>query len=197
MPSIRFPIREFLRKHSIQRSNQFLVDFNMAPSTGAVIGVIPADVNKEGSILKVYGAVNSDFPIKEYNIDNITLPSYTFKKEIQKMGPFTKVFPVFENEGVQLTLLLKEDEEHNVGKFITYLQKRIINEDGLYVNPSVSLINSIDVTILNNVGEKIVTYHFKECFYLSNTEPNYDYSNNGYISTALTMGANYYTLEIF
>ena len=190
MGRVRFPLRDFLKKDSIQRSYQFLVDFNMS----SVDGTDVLDVGRN-SLLYIFGSTGNSLPIKEYHIQNVVLPQYNFKKETQKFGIFNRSMPIYDNEGVELKIDLKEDEDHTISKFITYLQKRIINEDGTYNPPIKSLINSIEVTVLDNAGNKSAIYRFKECFFTNATEPNYAYENNAYINYVVTFTANYYTVE--
>jgi hypothetical protein len=91
---------------SIQLSHKFYVtfiedpvrNFRLAPD----IGIMPI--------------------IKNWHVLNVTVPTYNFKKEIQKYGPMVKSIPVMDYNGFEIKVTFEEDGLGTISYLINWLQ---------------------------------------------------------------------------
>lgn len=131
--------------------------------------------------------------IEDYHVVNITLPQWAFKKEIQYYGPYARTFPVLEHEGFELKLTFEEDDKGTIAKFIDWMQKRIIINDGSgrYVPPARNRIESIVVRSVEFNGITNVRWFFSNCYFLRASEPTFDYGTNETIKYEIAFGCDF------
>ena len=165
-------------KKSIQKSYNFLVDIFDDKSDLVEI------INK----------------LQNYHVVSLNVPTWEFKKGSQPIGPFPKTFPLLDmEEGFEFTIQFEEDDVGTISQFIDLLQKRIINERGLYNYPANNRITAIKVKIVNSMAngssqndqENVVaTYEFIKCYYLKSTPLALDYSTNEAMKIEITFACD-------
>lgn len=188
-------LQGFLRgqtQKTIQRSYQFLVKFNTGP-VRAGKAIKNQEISNSGFLSQFD---NDGSALPEWYVKSVVLPQHSFKKELQPLGIFPRTFPVYESDGMELRIEIEEDENHNVANFIQYLQKRILNEDGIYSAPIDAMLRSIEVLIINNNSKNAAAkYIFPRAYFLNATEAAYSYNSNEPISYVITFGCDTYTLQ--
>ncbi len=128
--------------------------------------------------------------LQPYDVSNVSLPFYSFKKEIQKYGTFPKTFPVLDHDGFEITVTFEETKNQDVGKLVNWLQRKIIQDDGIYNPPSKNKIDSIDVHILNDMNDVMAIYSFPKCYFLRCQNVIYDYYSNEIVRCEVIFGAD-------
>lgn len=135
--------------------------------------------------------------IRNFDVTNISLPTYSFKKEIQKFGNFPKSFPVLDHDGFEITILFEETADHRVGRFVNWLQRKIMQSDGIYNPPDRSKFDRMIVRILNDFDQVVAEYVFPNVYFLRLQNVIYDYSTNEITRYEITFGGDIQNLEIF
>lgn len=195
-------------KMEIQRSFNFLVDFNFPQDSGTNVMRIKTGDNKFSNFVLI------ERKIERHHVKNVTLPEYNFAQENQSVGIFKRSTPIYnQDKSLDLKLEMVEDDRHTIGFMIQYLQSLIIDEFGVYKatyynnNASAKKIAEdkgnkptsleVRVSILSNTGDMIAKYTYYNCYFQSASESTYDYGENGLITRTITLGTDYYSVEYF
>ena len=87
---------------SIQKSWRFLVSFYDSPGAYEDLNF----TNENGALVNRYAAMMREIgpmpTIKQWHVQNITIPKYKFHAEAQKYGPLTKALPVMDTEPLRI-----------------------------------------------------------------------------------------------
>ena len=182
-------------KHEIQRSYNFLVTF--------LFNGKPDDPRK---LVDEFEIENHNTGIRRkiepHHVLSVTLPQFTFSRQVLKMGSFVKKTPVIDEGSLDLRIRMQmiEDERHTIGYFVQYLQNKNLNEYGVYrgnnLNDKYKEMDIL-VQIYKNDGEPVADYHYYDCFLLDATEPTYSYDSNEAIKYDLNFAADYYGVRYF
>jgi hypothetical protein len=159
---------------SIQRSWDFTTLFIYNPFKGIVNGR------------------DLEFPpvIQPYHVLDVTIPTYSFKKEYIMYGQVPRSFPVLDFEGFNIDIVLEEDEQGTVEYFINWNQRNIIKKNGVYNAPDNAKIHAFVVEVKDKMGIPIVYYNFHDLFFLNASTANYSYQTNSSITRTLTFGVD-------
>lgn len=124
-------------------------------------------------------------------VQNITLPTWNFKKEVVPSGIISYSFPVLEVEGFEFTVLYS-GETHNatVQKFVNWCQRKIIDEKGFYRIKDESVIGDVIVQLINRKGDPSCEYVYRNVYYLRQTEITMDYAQDGTLPISVTFGCD-------
>jgi hypothetical protein len=189
MAKITDQMNDFFRNKTIQRAYGFVVSFSI-PRTNRT-----EEITRKYSSLSRFNELGDRFPINGYHVKNAVLPKNSYKREIQKWGTLSRTFPVYETDGLELRLEMEEDSYSNISLFVEFLQKLIIDEYGFYQHPSTNRFNILlDVVDVNH--NKIITYKYKESYFLNSTEATFDYSTNEPLSYTITFGTDLYEIQV-
>ncbi len=132
-----------------------------------------------------------EMPLLEtWHIRNIALQNYDFKREIQKHGVLPRSFPVLEFDGFEVRIEFEEDDRGTIAYFVNWLQRRIINEKGIYRNPGLNKIDRIIVDVKDELGNRITSYAFLDAYFLKADPPTYDYTSSDTVKIGITFGAD-------
>jgi len=133
--------------------------------------------------------------IQNYHVVSVNLPDYDFKKVTQRYGSLAKSFPILDYDGLELTMVLEEDEFGTIGSLVHELKQRILNKNGLYVAPGLNTIDRIIVTVENDRELPVAIYTFKNTFFLKADQTEYNHSGNEAVKYTLTLNADYYSVK--
>tara|TARA_R110001606_G_scaffold88448_6_gene199273 strand:- start:1289 stop:1930 length:642 start_codon:yes stop_codon:yes gene_type:complete len=130
--------------------------------------------------------------LKPYSVKSINIPNFSFQKELVKVGPFSKMMPVMNFDGYELSLELSESKGMGIYRFISWLQSRQIFEDGWFWPEKLAAIPfiTIDVFKTHDSDEKVATITYEDIMFLQSTEAQFNYSDNTPVSYTLTFNAN-------
>lgn len=182
-------LRNFRRNQTIQKSFHFKVIFNHSDFN---IGPVRVQ-SKNPNFNNVYNVTKE---LEPHHVESITLPiSYDFQKEIHRAGSLPRTFPILNTDGNELTITFIEDARGTISNLIHWLQKRIINDDGLYNFPSEAKIESILITLYDNGGNPIVIYNIKNAFFLRADPLNLSYTTNEYIRTNVIFNFDEFSVD--
>ena len=175
-----FKLPEQFSGKSIQRSYNFYVTFWDNPLKRI-----------RGENLKL-----GPMPIlRSYHVQSVTIPHYKFDRKVMLYGQVPRTFPLLNFEGFELSMVLEEDELGSIAYFIQWLQRTIINRDGLYNAPLDSKVAFISVEIQDKNGIPVVYYIFHDCYFLNVSDITYDYATNESIKYNLTFGCDRVSTE--
>jgi len=134
------------------------------------------------------------FPITEsWHVLGVTIPQYDFKKEVQHYGPILRSYPILEYDGMEFKIDFEEDKYGTVGKFITYLQRRVVDTNGVYTPPGKVKISRIIVTTENENGAPVGIFTFHQCYYLQCSDVDYRYNENDSVKYSVVFNADFMT----
>lgn len=121
--------------------------------------------------------INKEPPpiIMDYHVLGVNTQFYEFKKEVQYYGPFPKPITVLDTDGLELEITFEEDSVGTISKFINWCQRRIITEEGYYIPPDYSYIDTIYVNILDNDDRVIAQQKYSKCRFLRASPINFSY----------------------
>lgn len=189
MPLEKKTLNKFRRKFDQQRSDRFLV--TIEPSD-TLLPKFSEQVNE----LKAEGAGANDCPkIEQYQVLNITIPTFEFQKEHEPDGILVKSYPVMKFEGFSFPILFQEDRYGTISRFVNWCQKRIIHSSGQYYHPEVSKIGNISIEIIGWDNKPIMRYVMERAYFLGQTPVTLDYSNGVPLPISITFGADYFRFE--
>lgn len=124
-------------------------------------------------------------------VQNITLPTWKFKKEVVNDGIISYSIPVLDTEGHEFTVLYSgETYSALVQKFVNWCQRKIIDNNGFYRIKSESVIGDVLVQLVNIRGEPSCEYIYTNVYFLSQTEITLDYSQEGVLPISITFGCD-------
>jgi len=126
---------------------------------------------------------------------SVYIPDYDFKKETQKYGPLAKSFPILDYDGLELSMVLEEDEFGTIGSLVNELKSRIVRRDGLYIPPALNTIDRIIVEVENDRELPVAVYTYRDCFFLKADQTEYNYGGNESVKYTITLNANYYSVK--
>lgn len=159
---------------SIQRSWGFDVSFIYNPLKGLSLGR------------------GLEFPpiIQPFYVLDVTMPTYSFKKEVMMYGQVPRTFPILEFEGFDVDVTLEEDEKGTVDYFINWNQRNIIDDEGYYSAPDDAKIKAMVVEIYDNQSKPVVYYIFHDLYFLAANPAQYSYNSNDSIKRTVTFGVD-------
>lgn len=159
---------------SIQRNWQFYGFFLYNPFQGVNVGR------------------NVEFPpvIQPFHILDVTIPTYSFKKEIMMYGQVPRTFPVLEFEGFELEVAMEEDEQGTVEYFINWNQRNIINSSGYYNAPNKVKMRAFTVEVQDKTGVPVVYYIFHDMYFLNASPATYSYTGNESVKRTITFACD-------
>jgi hypothetical protein len=189
MAKITNQLNDYYKNKTIQRAYGFVVSFVLPYNE------ITENITSKNSSLSRFLDQGERFPIKPYHIKNVVFPRGSYKKEIQKFGNISKTFPVYETDGHDIRIEMEEDQHNNISLFIEFLQKLIIDEYGYYNYPSKNRLDII-IDVVDDNYNKVLTYKYKEGYFLDATETTLDYSTNEPISYTITFGSDLYETQV-
>jgi hypothetical protein len=129
--------------------------------------------------------------IDHWHVKSISLPQYSFSKEVVKYGPIAKSYPVMNDfNGLDIEVEFEEDEWGTIAYFINYLQRKIIRKDGTYRSQLNNRIDNMVVLTEDDMGVPINIFWYKKLFFQNVTPPTFDYSGNDSIKYTITFGAD-------
>lgn len=126
--------------------------------------------------------------IRAYNILSMTLPTYKFKREVMLYGQVPRSFPVYDGEVLELSVTFEEDENASIAYFVNWMQRCIINSDGLYNPPLEQRIGNLVVEVEDKMGIPIMVHTFNKIFFIDSTDCTLDYSSNDSIKYTVRFG---------
>ena len=150
--------------------------------------------------LSIFDGLTSDkyFPndekmleILDYHCLSVTIPNYQWKKEIQYIGVLPRSYQVLNYDGLEINLILEEDDEHTIQNLINWLQRRIIQPNGLYVPPGTNRLTEIRVDIVDNQENVVSSYSFPNAYFLKSNDVSMEYSNNDTMKYEIIFGSDF------
>lgn len=159
---------------SIQRNWQFLGLFLYNPFQGVKLGRA------------------KEFPpvIQPFHILDITIPTYSFEKEIMMYGQVPRTFPVLDFKGFNIDVTFEEDEQGTVEYFINWNQRNIIDKNGYYNAPNNVKMRAFTVEVQDKMGIPVLYYIFHDLYFLNASSVNYTYGGNDSIKRTITFGCD-------
>jgi hypothetical protein len=133
--------------------------------------------------------------VKEYfpiYVKNVKLPMFNFKKETFQMGPFDRVFPILDNNGMELTVEFIEDSDGFISAFVNNLQSRNFKDGRHNIGSSFGIY----VTTYDADGNKVTTYSYRNCYYLKCEAVSLDYEAIDKVTYNVTFLCNRYDLQV-
>ncbi len=146
--------------------------------------------------LGVYLPNNESMPeIQEFNCISVSLPHYTWKKEIQYYGVFPRSTPVLTFDGHEIQVTLEDDDSNTVLKLIQWLQRRIIHEDGVYHPPALNRLTEIRVDIMDELGNTVTSVSYPKAYFLKADNIDMSYESSNAMRYAITFGSDFQEFE--
>ena len=176
----------FYKNKSIQRTDKFLITFE--PS------ILFSNTLSESKtrLWAIMNARSGTMPqIDSHHVINVTFPNYEF---IKQNSGWTS-FPEFQFQGFEFSILFEEDKYATIQKFITWCQRRTIDDAGFQFPTEFSKIGSIKIQVLteNDVVQKM--YDYRDVYFLRSTPIGYDYTSTTAQKISITFLASH--LEVF
>jgi len=133
-----------------------------------------------------------EFPpvLQTFHFVDITIPTYSFNKEILMYGQIPRTFPILNFKGFEVRMTLEEDEQGTVEYFINWNQRNIINKDGTYNAPDNAKIKALAIEIQDKTGIPIVYYIFHDLYFLNADPVTYAYQASDSIKRNVTFGVD-------
>lgn len=129
--------------------------------------------------------------IYHWHVRSITIPQYSFSKEVVKYGPIAKCYPVMSDfNGFDIDVEFEEDEHGTIAYFINYLQRKIVRQDGTYRSQLQNRIDNLVVLMEDDQGLPINMFWYKNVFFQNASSTTLDYSGNDSIKYTITFGAD-------
>lgn len=136
--------------------------------------------------------------IEDIHILDVEIPQWEFKKEVVQYGPYKRTFPVLNHDGFEFTITFEEDTNGTISRFINYLQRKIILNDGSgrYVAPKISRLDNIIIDVENDKKEVVMRFDFKECYYLKSSTLNFNYNSNDSVKYQITFNCDFPIIQM-
>lgn len=162
---------DFYNNKSIQKSNRFRVSF-------------VADNSRNPT-------TDSPFPsIKDFHVLNVSIQDWEFKKEVLKIGPFSRTFPILDGDGFEFSVTFEEDADRSIIKMIDWLQRKILVSDGLYNSPKKSCIPGVQIEILTDEGELLAVFLYTNVYIMRVNNVTLEYTNNDSVKYEIIFGSD-------
>ena len=161
------------RDVGVQLAHRFTVDF---------IGLDNLEVFKKKDVKDI-------FPIY---VKKVKFPMYSFKKETFQMGPFDRVFPTLDNNGMELTIEFIEDYQGFISGLISSLQNNNFRDGRHFIRNTFG----ISINTYNANGYGVTNYTYKNCYYLKSEPISLDYEAVDKLTYSVTFLCNRYSIEI-
>ena len=129
--------------------------------------------------------------ITHWHTRSVTIPQYTFSKEVVKYGPIAKSFPVMELNGLDIAITFEEDEFGTIAYFINWLQRKIIRNDGTYRSQKDNRVDNLMILTEDDSGIPINLFWYKNVYFQNASPATFDYGGNESIKYDITFGADY------
>jgi hypothetical protein len=171
-----FELKGYFNNKSIQQNFRFYVTFIDNPFN--------VDLVKRIGI----------FPLTEnWHVLSVTTPQYDFKKEVQNYGPLPRSYPYMDYDGMEFKVEFEEDKWGTIGNLVTYLQRRVVDDKGIYTPPGKVKIPRVIVTTLNENNLPVGIFTFHQCYYLQCSENEYRYGSNESVKYNVTFNSDFMT----
>lgn len=133
-----------------------------------------------------------EFPpvIQPFHILDVTIPTYSFEKEVMMYGQVPRTFPVLKFEGFDLNITLEEDEQGTVEYFINWNQRNIIDSNGYYNAPNDVKMRAFTLEVQDKRGIPVVYYIFHDLYFLAADAVNYDYAGDKSVKRNITFACD-------
>lgn len=132
--------------------------------------------------------------IKFWHVLSISIPQYPFGKDNVQYGPIAKTFPVMQDfNGFDVRITFEEDEFGTIAYFINWLQRKIIDRDGMYRSQRDNRIDHLIIETQDDNGLPIQLYWYKNIYFQNVNEVTFDYGSPDSIKYDITFGADYLT----
>ncbi len=141
----------------------------------------------------------ASYDLKPFSVKSVNVPNFSFRKEIVKVGPFSKSIPIMDFDGYELSIELSESEGLGIYRFINWLQSRQVYKAGWFWPEKLAAIPwiKIDVFKTHDSPQKVATITYEDLTFLQATEAQFVYSDSTPISYTLTFNANATGIEYF
>lgn len=141
----------------------------------------------------------ASYNLKPYSVKSVNIPNFSFRKETVKVGPFSKMVPVMEFDGYELSLTLSESEGMSIYRFINWLQSRQIYKDGWFWPEKLAALPwiKIDVFKTHDSEKKVASITYEDLMFLQASEVQFEYADNTPVSYTITFNANVSNVEYF
>ena len=206
--SIRKDLQSFFTDKTIQRPYLFRVSMaseidmqnhyslpNMVEDKG--VGVPSALLEKFAEYTNKFNPTNTEnkktptaFEIPPYSVKTINIPNFSFTKEITNIGPFSKMVPVMQFDGYEVTIEFSESMDLKIAKMCNWFRARNICDDGWFWPAALSEYPNITVELIRPDDEPVAIYEFKGLHFLTATEPSLTYSGSDPISYSVTFNCS-------
>lgn len=138
-----------------------------------------------------------EFPVTPHHVKSVTLPGYQTKFEMFKVGNMNIKHTMFDFESALLKIDFAEDSENTIQQFIMWMLKRRMNENGEYYDIKLSSPLTISVLVTDDRQDAVAKYVFKQCTFVSSTEPNYAYDTSDSINISIDFSFKYIETEFY
>ena len=180
-------INQFFQEKTVQKAYNFVVSFNVGSDGLANLFV--------ESPLGIFNQHGDNFPIKPWHVKSVSLPSFGTKFEEQKVGQFTIRHPMLELDNPLLKISFEEDDMGTIQKFIYWLLKRRMDENGFYYPLEDSKINSIKVELYDPDFVFKTIYTFYDCCLATTTGLELSYAATEATAYDLEFSFQYMEIE--
>ena len=135
--------------------------------------------------------------IKPWHIRSVSYEQHTFKQEGQYHGPgILKTFPVLErgeNGAYILRVTFEEDAEGTILKFIEFVKRKVINENGVYNILSVIKDLNFELTLLHT--PKKYELKFQNIYFLTAESSEYSYGDTDIKTYTVSFAYDNYIID--
>lgn len=129
--------------------------------------------------------------IRSWHVTDVSVPSLDFKRETIMYGNIPRGFTVIGDNPLNATvdITFEEDNVGSIEYLKNWLQKTIIDSDGLHVPPNLQKLFNIVVTQFDPSGYPIGIYTIKNCYYVQSTGLNLGYSSSNIVTRKISFGS--------
>ena len=135
------------------------------------------------------------YEIPAHSIKSINIPNFSFTKEITNIGPFSKMVPVMQFDGYELTIEFSESMDLKIAKMCNWFRARNICEDGWFWPVALSEYPKITVEVYSPDDEPVAIYEFHGLHFLTAVEPTLTYSDTSPISYSVTFNCSHIDIK--
>ena len=169
----------FFKNKSVQRTDKFLL--TIVPELFAV-KITP----RQQQYLDAMNARSGPMPkVEGHHVVNVTAPTWEFKKETSGWNSF----PSLNLEGgFEFAVMLEEDRHGTIGKFINWLQRRLVDDSGYHFPSHLNRIGRIIIEVFNDQDVPIYAHEYRNCYFLRATPATYDYTTSTSQKLSITFG---------
>jgi hypothetical protein len=175
---------KYFKNKTVQRSDKFLVTIN---ENLDLTELSSRQKTRRANMLLRAGTMPV---IEQYQVVNISIPNFEFKKEIVNEGIFPRSFPVFEHSGFEFSILFEDDAYGTIPKFVNWCQRRIIDDNGIYYPFFLSKVGNILFEAFNEQDILIYSYDFRDSYFLRATPITFDYTSTVGQKISITFGCD-------